>query len=97
VMDAFSLATLPREAALEALDLAKRKWNVPHIHVDAKEQGGFASQGRPYGPRGQGGPQRPMGPGGPRAGRPQGAGRGDAGGAPSRAASRAAAYKKKKD
>jgi len=97
VMDAFSLATLPREAALAALDLAKRKRNVPHIHVDAKEQGGFAPQGRPYGPRGQGGPQRPMGPGGPRAGRPQGASRGDAGGAPSRAASRAAAYKKKKD
>lgn len=106
VMDAFSLATLPREAALAALDLAKRKRNVPHIHVDAKEQGGGdgydgrgeRAQGRPYGPRGA---QGPMGPRGPRAGRPQeadgrGAGR-TAGHAAGRPASRAAAYKKKKD
>jgi hypothetical protein len=49
VMDAFSLATLPRRRRSRPSTLAKRKRNVPHIHVDAKEQGGFAPQGRPYG------------------------------------------------
>jgi len=37
VMDAFSLATLPADAARAALDLSKQKRNVPHMHIDVKE------------------------------------------------------------
>ncbi len=48
VMDAFSLATLPAEAATAALDLSKRKRGVPHMHVDVKDSGGdFHSGPRP--------------------------------------------------
>lgn len=37
VMDAFSLATLPAEAANAALDLSRQRRNVPHMHVDVKD------------------------------------------------------------
>lgn len=40
VMDSFSLATLPSDAAQIAVDLSKQKRNVPHIHVDTKDGGG---------------------------------------------------------
>lgn len=33
----FSLVSLPKEAAKRALDLAKKNQNVPHMHVDTKE------------------------------------------------------------
>ncbi|HKL85797.1 MAG TPA: DEAD/DEAH box helicase [Treponemataceae bacterium] len=39
VMDAFSLATLPADAAIAALDLSKQKRNLPHMHVDVKDGG----------------------------------------------------------
>jgi ATP-dependent RNA helicase DeaD len=57
VMDAFSLATLPADAAMAALDLSKQRRNVPHMHVDAKDSGGDFHSGprpgsfRPRGPR----------------------------------------------
>jgi ATP-dependent RNA helicase DeaD len=68
VMDAFSLATLPADAAMAALDLSKTKRNVPHMHVDVKDSGGdFHSGPRPGsfrgGPRGQGGGFRGNGDG----------------------------------
>jgi ATP-dependent RNA helicase DeaD len=48
VMDAFSLATLPADAAQAALDLGKRKRNIPHMHIDVKDSGGdFHSGPRP--------------------------------------------------
>jgi len=48
VMDAFSLATLPADAAMAALDLSKQRRNVPHMHVDVKDAGGdFHSGPRP--------------------------------------------------
>ncbi len=36
VMDRFSLATLPKNAANDALRLCKKKRGLPHIHIDAK-------------------------------------------------------------
>ena len=56
VMDAFSLATLPADAAVAALDLSKQRRNLPHMHVDVKDGGGeFHSGPRPgsYRPGGQ--------------------------------------------
>ncbi len=48
VMDAFSLATLPADAATAALDLSRQRRNVPHMHVDVKDSGGdFHSGPRP--------------------------------------------------
>ena len=48
VMDAFSLATLPADAANAALDLSKQRRNVPHMHVDINDAGGdFHSGPRP--------------------------------------------------
>ncbi len=68
VMDAFSLATLPADAANAALDLSRQRRNVPHMHVDINDAGGdFHSGPRPgfrsgfrgdraaRGPRGEGG------------------------------------------
>lgn len=59
VMDAFSLATLPAEAAMAALDLSKQRRNLPHMHVDVKDgEGDFHSGPRPgsfRGPSGGGG------------------------------------------
>lgn len=74
VMDAFSLATLPADAANAALDLSKQKRNVPHMHVDVKDgEGDFHA-----GPRRDGAPHgggyRSNGPrfeGGRRDGRPR--------------------------
>ena len=66
VMDAFSLATLPADAAMAALDLSKQRRNVPHMHVDVKDGGGDFHAGprqgsfRPNGPRFRGG-DRPEG------------------------------------
>jgi ATP-dependent RNA helicase DeaD len=57
VMDAFSLATLPADAAMAALDLSKQRRNVPHMHVDVRDSGGDFHSGprpgsfRPRGPR----------------------------------------------
>lgn len=46
VMDAFSLATLPADAAVAALDLSKQRRNLPHMHVDVKDgEGGDFSSG----------------------------------------------------
>jgi len=48
VMDAFSLATLPIDAATAALDLSKSRRNVPHMHVDVKDgEGDFHAGPRP--------------------------------------------------
>ena len=48
VMDAFSLATLPADAATAALDLSKQRRNLPHMHVDVKDgEGDFHSGPRP--------------------------------------------------
>ena len=48
VMDAFSLATLPADAAVAALELSKQRRNVPHMHVDINDAGGdFHSGPRP--------------------------------------------------
>ncbi|MBN1616322.1 MAG: DEAD/DEAH box helicase [Spirochaetales bacterium] len=107
VMDAFSLATLPAEAARAALDLSKQKRNVPHMHVDVKDgPADFHS-----GPRRKGGRPGGFKNFGPNEGRPQEERRpyrGDSDGgrraAPSRAAKSdrpphkgggAASYKKK--
>ncbi len=61
VMDAFSLATLPAEAARAALDLSKQKRNVPHMHVDVRDGPPEFHSGPRKGP-GRGGPgQRPQG------------------------------------
>ncbi len=58
VMDAFSLATLPADAAVAALDLSKQRRNVPHMHVDVKDGGGdFSSGPRPGRPRFSRGPE----------------------------------------
>jgi ATP-dependent RNA helicase DeaD len=57
VMDAFSLATLPADAAMAALELSKSRRNVPHMHVDVKDGGSDFHSGprpgsfRPNGPR----------------------------------------------
>lgn len=40
VLDAFSLATLPADAARAALDLSKQRRNVPHMHIDVRSGGG---------------------------------------------------------
>ncbi|MCD1655378.1 DEAD/DEAH box helicase [Treponema zuelzerae] len=63
VMDAFSLATLPADAAAAALDLSKQRRNVPHMHVDVKDSGGDFHSG----PRGgnRRGPARGFGEGYP--------------------------------
>jgi len=57
VMDAFSLATLPADAAVAALDLSKQRRNLPHLHVDVKDGGADFSSGprtgRPRFTRGQ--------------------------------------------
>lgn len=37
VTDSFSLATLPAEAAKEALDISRRNRRVPHMHIDVKD------------------------------------------------------------
>jgi len=56
VMDAFSLATLPADAAMGALELSKTKRNVPHMHIDVKEGGGdFHAGPRPGSFRGNSG------------------------------------------
>ncbi len=59
VMEAFSLATLPAEAAHAALDLSKQRRNLPHMHVDVKDgPSDFHSgprRGAPRGGRFQGG------------------------------------------
>jgi ATP-dependent RNA helicase DeaD len=56
VMDAFSLATLPADAAMSALELSKTKRNVPHLHIDVKEGGGdFHAGPRPGSFRGNSG------------------------------------------
>lgn len=77
VMDAFSLATLPAEAAIAALDLSKQRRNLPHMHVDVKDgDADFHSGPRP-------GNFRPSGGGGFRPGSSGGGGggyRGDRGG-----------------
>ena len=77
VLDAFSLATLPADAARAALDLSKQRRNVPHMHVDVKSGGGDfhagPRQGRPGGSRSgprTGGP-REFNRGGPRTGGPR--------------------------
>ncbi len=71
VMDAFSLATLPAEAARAALDLSKQKRNVPHMHIDVRDGPAEFHSGPRKGP-GRGGPgQRPYG-GRPYAAREQG-------------------------
>ena len=49
VMDAFSLATLPADAAQAALDLGKKKRNIPHMHIDVKDSGGDFHSGPPAG------------------------------------------------
>lgn len=65
VMDAFSLATLPAEAAREALELSKQRRNLPHMHIDVKEGGGDFNAGprREGGFRGNGGGFRGNRPG----------------------------------
>ena len=40
VMDSFSLATLPADAAMAALDLSKQRRNVPHMHPDVRDGDG---------------------------------------------------------
>ncbi len=58
VLDAFSLATLPADAAMAAMDLSKQRRNVPHMHVDVKDGGGGDFQGGPRPFRGGGRPFR---------------------------------------
>ncbi|UTC65145.1 DEAD/DEAH box helicase [Treponema sp. OMZ 788] len=38
VMDRFSLATMPKNAANDALRLCKKKRGLPHMHIDAKTE-----------------------------------------------------------
>ncbi len=52
VLDAFSLATLPADAARAALDLSKQRRNVPHMHVDVRDQAGGFHAGPRDGRRG---------------------------------------------
>lgn len=79
VMDAFSLATLPADAAVSALDLSKTRRNVPHMHIDVKDGGGdeFHAGPRPGSFRSGGGGYRggnPSGGGGYRGGNPSAGG-----------------------
>ena len=38
VMDKFSLATMPKNAANDALRLCKKKRGLPHMHIDVKSE-----------------------------------------------------------
>lgn len=88
VMDAFSLATLPADAANAALDLSKQRRNVPHMHVDINDAGGdFHSGPRPgfrSGFRGDRAARGPRGEGGYKGSRPEHGDRPDRGGYPER-------------
>jgi ATP-dependent RNA helicase DeaD len=88
VMDAFSLATLPADAANAALDLSRQRRNVPHMHVDINDAGGdFHSGPRPgfrSGFRGDRAARGPRGEGGYKGSRPEQSDRADRGGYPER-------------
>ncbi len=70
VMDAFSLATLPADAAVAALELSKQRRNVPHMHVDINDAGGDFHSGPRPGFRGDRAARGPRPEGGFRGDRP---------------------------
>ena len=43
----FSLLTLPSSNALRALELSKSRTNIPHMHLDSKEEGNNSRRNRP--------------------------------------------------
>jgi len=65
VADSFTLISLPTETADKVLEMSKRNSNLPHIHVDTKDNGGGRGRGgrgfgrdRGFGGRDRGGSRR---------------------------------------